>query len=356
MPLKPLRVLLVEDDQDDYLIIRDTLRDIGAARYQVTWRSDFQSALEAMALEEFDVCLVDYRLGEHDGLELLAEFRSRGFETPCILLTGQGDYDVDVEAMKAGASDYLIKNRLHAPTLERSIRYAIAQKLAEKHLRESEAQLRFLSSKLLSVQEDERRKIAAELHDNLGQTLTAIKLGVENAMIHIENGTASTALLKPLVPALQDSIEEVRRIYTHLRPSLLDDLGILPTINWLVREFRKANPGIPVEMRLTAREEDVPQILKVVIFRVLQDAMENVARHSGADLLTVALEKKDSELVLEIEDNGVGFDAESLLSPCAVPRGLGLISIRERVKSTGGRTTITSSPGQHTRIHIAWPA
>ncbi|MDQ3943433.1 MAG: response regulator, partial [Actinomycetota bacterium] len=110
-----LRVLLVEDDEDDYVIIRDLLAEI--EEFDLEWVTDYAGALNAIAREEHDVCLLDYRLGERSGLEVLREASGRGYGTPMILLTGQGDREVDLQAMQAGAADFLVKGRIDAPLL-----------------------------------------------------------------------------------------------------------------------------------------------------------------------------------------------------------------------------------------------
>lgn len=135
-----LKVLLVEDDEDDYVIIRDLLSEM--ERFELEWVIDYEDALKAIEREEHDVCLLDYRLGERSGLELLREALRRGYKAPIILLTGQGDREVDLEAMQAGAADYLIKGQIDAPLLERSIRYAFTRTL--RILGESEKRFRTL--------------------------------------------------------------------------------------------------------------------------------------------------------------------------------------------------------------------
>mgnify|MGYP005839214743 CR=1 FL=1 len=121
----PIKVLLVDDDEDDYIITFDLLSEIGAGRYALEWVATYDAALEAIERDQHDIYLLDYRLGQHSGLDLLREAVSRGCTTPMILLTGQGDHEVDVEAMKAGAADFLIKGQIEASALERSIRYAV---------------------------------------------------------------------------------------------------------------------------------------------------------------------------------------------------------------------------------------
>ena len=131
----PVKVLLVDDDEDDYIITRDLVSGIGGHRFQLEWVNNYREAVKAIERRAHDIYLLDYRLGESTGLELLREAKQSGCKVPMILLTGQGDREVDVEAMKAGAADYLIKGQLNADALERAIRYAIEGKRAEEELR-----------------------------------------------------------------------------------------------------------------------------------------------------------------------------------------------------------------------------
>jgi PAS domain S-box-containing protein len=135
MPDAPVKVLLVDDDEDDYVITRDLILQIRERRYHLDWINSYDAALPAIRRQEHDICLLDYRLGERTGLELLRESQSLNIRAPMILLTGQGDHEIDLEAMKAGAADYLVKGQLNANTLERAIRYAIEGKRAEERLR-----------------------------------------------------------------------------------------------------------------------------------------------------------------------------------------------------------------------------
>jgi diguanylate cyclase (GGDEF)-like protein/PAS domain S-box-containing protein len=134
----PVRLLLVEDDEDDYVLTRELLSDAKRTRFELDWIASYDEALTALASSTHDVCLIDYRLGEHDGLELLRHARSLGVRAPMILLTGQGTGDIDLLAMRAGAADYLVKGAIDAPLLERSIRYALEQSRTLRALRESE--------------------------------------------------------------------------------------------------------------------------------------------------------------------------------------------------------------------------
>jgi diguanylate cyclase (GGDEF)-like protein/PAS domain S-box-containing protein len=135
---RPVRLLLVEDDEDDFVLTRELLSDAKRTRFELEWIASFDEALSALATNTHDVCLIDYRLGEHDGLELLRHARALGVTAPMILLTGQGSGDIDLVAMRAGAADYLVKGTIDAPLLERSIRYALEQSRTLHALRESE--------------------------------------------------------------------------------------------------------------------------------------------------------------------------------------------------------------------------
>lgn len=135
MPDAPAKILLVDDDEDDYLITRDLIARIGSHRYRLEWINNYEAGLAAVQRGEHDICLLDYRLGERTGLELLGASQMFNGRPPVILLTGQGDHEIDVEAMKAGAAEYLIKGQLNPDMLERAIRYAIEGRRAQQHLR-----------------------------------------------------------------------------------------------------------------------------------------------------------------------------------------------------------------------------
>jgi PAS domain S-box-containing protein len=224
------------------------------------------------------------------------------------------------------------------------------RKRMEEELHESENRLRLLSSQLLTVQEAERKRIAREIHDSIGQTLAAIKFGLENKLSQMGAGAPPPGIsIENIISLAQNGIEESRRIQMDLRPSILDDLGILATIGWFTREFQKVYSHISVEKQISVEENEIPDSLKTALFRVMQEAMNNVAKHSKADLVRLTLRKMEGRIKLSIEDNGAGFDQES------IKQGLGLTSMRERTELSGGTFAVDSIPGKGTTIQAQWP-
>jgi signal transduction histidine kinase len=227
---------------------------------------------------------------------------------------------------------------------------------AEQALLESGKELRILSNQLLSAEEKERKRIARELHDGIGQALSAIKFSVENSIRQLRNEAEHPEVksLEAVIPLTQKTIEEVRRIVKDLRPSILDDLGILATINWFCREFQGIYAGIRIKRDIGIQESDIPSSLKTVIYRILQEALNNVAKHSQADLIQLALEKSDSGIELKIQDNGVGFDLAKTISLKSSQRGFGLASMRERAKLSGAAFALVSTVDKGTAIRVEW--
>ena len=217
----------------------------------------------------------------------------------------------------------------------------------ERRVEERTAEVRFLSSRLLAAQEEERRRIAIDLHDGIGGLLSAIKYKTEAA----QRGND----LEEVVSLLQRAIEECRRIQMDLRPPLLDDLGLLATFNWLIREFQKRTPGLTVEKQFEVEEQAIPAALRTVIFRITQEALNNIAKYSGADWMLLSLRKTKGTLVLVVRDNGRGFEIEKALTKESTERGLGLASMRERSELSGGTFSIESSPGKGTVVQVTWP-
>lgn len=222
--------------------------------------------------------------------------------------------------------------------------------LKDEVLKASEERLRDLSSKLLTAQEEERKRIAHEIHDALGSSLGRIKFMAEKLMQQV----GENDILDDMISSIQRTSEEARRIQLALHPSLLDDLGILATINWLFREFQKTYTGIRVEGQIALEENEIPTSAKIVIYRIAQEAFNNIAKHSNADLVHFHLRKTD-KIELFIRDNGRGFNLNGKISPEGSGRGIGLNSMRERAELSGGSFQVESGVGKGTTVRVSWP-
>ena len=221
-------------------------------------------------------------------------------------------------------------------------------KRAEQELRASSDQLRNLAARLLSVREEERARIAREIHDELGQSLTAVKIDISwlAGRLSPRNGQ----MLERIGATLQladNLIKSVRRISTDLRPGILD-LGLAAAVEWQTQEFQ-VRTGIPCKLRLLDQEVVVAPAVSTALFRIFQETLTNVARHAGATRTEVVLQKQRDGLVLLIRDNGRGFDP----ADPSFSKSLGLLGMRERAAILGGQVNISSAPGKGTSV-AAW--
>lgn len=352
-----IRVLLVEDDEDDYVIMQDIISEIRYMQIELTWVDNYDSALKAAKSGSDDIFIIDYFLRGFTGLDLLCELRNNGVRRPVIVLTGQGDHEIDLQAMAAGASDYIEKEQLTPSLLEKVIRYAIAHSETLEALKESERQLRVLSAKIIDAQESEKKRIAKDLHDSIGSNLAAIKFEVQKQQMSIspDATSLSTPCFKNLNDLLNETIEETRRICMSLRPSVLDDLGILIAIQWFCRKFCQIYSHIRIQNDLKADENEIPEPIKIVVYRVIQEALNNAAKHGNATIIHIIFEKLQDNIFLTITDNGCGFDVNAKRTHRFEAGGIGLLSMVERVRGSGGSLSISSDGNSGTKIRAVWP-
>jgi PAS domain S-box-containing protein len=216
-------------------------------------------------------------------------------------------------------------------------------------LKESEKRVKNLTSLLLQAEEKERRRVALELHDGLMSDLAAAKFLLEGKIHLGERGkTVDPGELHRVADILGGAMKEARRLMNNLHPSMLKELGLIPTIGWVCGEYQKSYSHISVQKEITVSEKDIADSIKVVIYRLLQEALNNFARHGNGDRVSLSLSKSDSTLALTIQDNGQGFDMGK------VQKGVGLESMRERVEISGGEFQIESGIGQGTTIRAIW--
>ena len=210
-----------------------------------------------------------------------------------------------------------------------------------------------LLKRFLSAQEGERMRIARELHDETCQTISALSFRLESALGDLPAGEARTRL-EEVQGLAGRALDDLHRVIFDLRPSVLDDLGLLAAVRWYAA--RHLEPlGILVKCEFEDVEGRVPQDVATAVFRIVQEALLNVARHAGAEDVLVQIAAGEKTLLIEIEDDGRGFDPKSVVAPSETGRGLGLLGMRERVEILGGKMSLDSAPGDGTHVAFEIP-
>ena len=346
------RLLLIEDQQADADLVVAALRVSGMA--SCARRVDSAEALSRnLSGERWDAIVCDYHMPGFSAEAALAIARASGYDGPFIVVSGRIGEESAVALMRAGAHDFVMKSDLTrlAPALLREVREAQIRDQARRTaatLVESERSLRRLTESMNTVREAEQGRIARELHDELGQMLTGLKL--EIASVADQMPAAHPALIERIHSAcalLDRAVDSVRRIAADLRPAMLDDLGLTAAVEWQLKQLRE-RAGVNVDLQLSDDEFDLPSAVASAAYRVVQAALTNVARHARARNVTVSLRLANDYLTIEVCDDGDGF-----IQPWpAVRRSdrFGLIGMRERVHGFDGELRIESVPGAGTRL------
>jgi len=249
---------------------------------------------------------------------------------------------------------FLVEERNLLNSLADSLSSYLTRREAEEGLRDTHAQLQALSRQLMHLQEQERRQLAHDLHDEVGQALTALKMNLQTM--------ERVADLSPVQPSLHDSfgildtlLARVRDLSLDLRPSLLDHLGLVPAIRWYaIRQAERA--GLQVHVEADSLPEELAADRAVVCFRIVQEAVTNVLRHAKATQLDVVVRTTDSGFTLIVKDNGVGFRASESMTEVEGRWSIGLVGMRERARAVGGYLKLHSALGRGTEVfaHIPW--
>ena len=333
--------------------------------------------------ETFDAIVIGAAIEPAAMLDLLRHLRSRVGTVPIIVLSADASGGTAVAAFKLGAHDYLLLGATMFTELVFSLNHALKQadterinarltdelaalnrslagqvasrtreletevavrRAAEEQAGEHAARSRALSTRLLRVQEDERRNIAQELHDQVGQLLTGLRF-------QLEARRQETPALNEALTLTDELLRTVRELTLQLRPRTLDDLGLRPALEWQTNLFQRQT-GIAVELEVSLPPARLATELETTVFRVVQEALTNVARHSGAPAAAITVTADQATLHVEVSDRGQGFDPALAL---AQRDSLGLAGTAERVSLAGGRFEIFSRPGEGTRLHAEFP-
>ncbi len=228
-------------------------------------------------------------------------------------------------------------------------------KQTKNALRESEQKLRALSSHLLTVQEKEKKRISLELHDELGQSLTVLKLRfrtIERKLNPDQEGLKETCATS--LQYIDQIIDNVRRLSRDLSPSTLEDLGLSSSLRWMAEGFAKY-----CNIKLSIQTEDIDHLYppenQIIIYRIFQEALTNIEKHAQAGNASIIVKKEKKNVTFTIEDNGQGFDAQKTVAGYSIDKGMGLAAIDERSRMLGGILDLSSAEGKGTRIRLTVP-
>ena len=341
-PAPAIRLLHLEDSEPDHALAMAYLQrgGIHAEPLRIESRAEFAAALQ----QPWDIVVSDYHLPGFGGLEALQMLRASGRPLPFILVSGQIGEETAVEAMRQGASDYLLKDNLSrlAPAVENAIAAAEAQRArlaADRELQASRRRLQELAQPLQTSVESERQAIAREIHDDVGGSLTALKFELD----WIRRRTTEPAVQQRAAMALETvthAIEASQRIMQNLRPAILEQ-GLVAALQWMTSRFEKRT-GIECECRTSGLSPDrraLPAGVPLVAYRTAQEALTNVSKHAAATRVVVDLSISGGVLSLEVSDNGCGLGPDDL----AKTRSFGLRGLHERASTVGGWVDLSSS-------------
>lgn len=371
-----ISVLLVEDDEDDYVIIRDQLKEITISRYDLTWVAAYEDALRELESRNHDVCLLDFRLDSHEGLELLREAKSRAYRIPIIFLTGQGHYEIDMAAMKEGAADYLIKDQLTPPVLERSIRYAVEQARVindlaqardrlEQRVEERTRELREANEALRNSSEKIKRFAYSVSHD-LKSPAVAIhgltkRLNEQYCKALNDRGKRTCDQILWASEQLAGLVDMINvYIRTEEVPLRLEYFGLQEVCNIVRDEF--AAEMILRGVSWESPEVD-PRIIadRVGILRCLRNLVDNALKYGGDTLskITVRYDETEHHHIIAVADDGSGLNSVDMDKIFGIfirektaegieGTGLGLAIVKEIAQQHGG--DVWAEPGKNRGI------
>lgn len=345
----PPKILVVEDESIVALDIQVQLKKFG---YEVVGHAtQGEQAITLATTLHPDLILMDIQLaGEMDGISA-AQVIHAELGIPVVFITA---FDADEVIKRAKLTEpygYILK-----PFSEREMHTVIEMALykhqAESKLRSNLEQLQKVSRRVLEVQESERRRIAIELHDELGQSLTAIKINLQTYELFKDRSPSE--LNAENIRIVEDALQQIRRLALALRPSLLDDLGLAPAVQWIAEQMA-GRSGFEVHVQRELHPVRLPSEMETACFRIVQEALTNIARHANAKHVDILMERSETCFMLTIKDDGIGFDLNEACQRARRGESIGVLGMQERATLIGGQLHLESVPGQGCTLHMQCP-
>lgn len=343
------KILVVEDEGIVARDIRQQLMDLGYD--PVGHARSGGQAVEMTRTLRPDLVLMDIQLADAvDGITAAQMIRTQ-FAVPVVFLTAFYADEILARAKLIEPYGYILK-----PFPERELRtvleMAFYKHQAESKLRASHMQLKALSQRVLEVQELERRRVALELHDELGQSLTAIKINLQMQK-RFENQPRQDFNADNL-RIVDDALNQVRRLALALRPSMLDDLGLAPALHWMAGQNSERH-GFAVQFTSARLSDRLAPEIETACFRIVQEALTNVSRHANARNVEIDLRYEQDNVLLSVQDDGCGFEPDAMRERASSGGSLGVLGMEERATLIGGQLVIKSTPGLGCKVQLSCP-
>lgn len=360
---KRLRILLVEDNEHDRIAFRRAFHK-SQVECKITECVRAEQALERLRADtsSFDLVVVDHKLPGISGFELCKTLLVEETPLPLVLLTGKGSESLAVDALKAGVDDYIVKDLsesyldLLPVVLLQAVRsYAdrTARQQAEEKLLTYHQRLRSLASALSLAEEQERRRIATEVHEHIGQNLAFAKIKLEK-VLDLTSSSSVTNALEEIIQVINETIEDTRSLVYRVSSPILYQLGFETAVESLVKQSRKRH-GIAIKFKDDGQPKPLSKDVRVLLFQAVRELLANIVRHARAKTAEVSVLKKDDQILVDVEDDGAGFEPEEIGHGMAEDKKFGLFSIRERLESLGGGMNVASRRSHGTRVTLSAP-
>jgi len=309
MEKKQYNILVIEDNEGDFLLVEEFLYE-QFEEVSIIHAKNSRQAFDVLTAKtnSFDVILLDLSLPDKTGIALIYQVISICDHTPVIVLTGYDDFDFGIKSLSLGISDYLLKDELTSLSLYKSIIYSSERKKIASALEASEKRARNFAKQLNEALEEERLRIAREIHDDLGQQFSGLKMSLASVKRLKGFNADIEEIVDGMIRDVDASIQSLRQIANELRPVILDKLGLFAAIEWLVSGFEKKN-NIECFVQVPECSIELDKVKEINIFRICQEAFTNIAKHAGASKVKVLIEKLDDELTIKIFIDGINQHA-----------------------------------------------